>query len=1118
MRQCPLCKTLNEEDVCTKCGFTIVTTCKECEKRVQTIKGKCKCGQNTFVSALAEEANSEDYGVITLEFTNLDEIKAVFGNKKLFEKFQIVLDGMIRGFANDLGLRREKVGDMYIIRFLKEYSFSSSAMSTMRAAIDLFDTILRLNFKFSKSKGTTVHTKMTLIKRNVETTPQQWNSGLSIKLISQNTREYQLLNNMQIIIDGNIQEHVAGEFSASGLNSVMVDGKMVMFYEVDLKKHATIPQEPKEEEGEFSAASLDEINLYEEVEEPEDPELQGTIMFDDLKCSFLTFKSVDMLMELEIKLKSNPKRIISLRADKKLTPVISDVLKKVEELELYDRILYVPCKKINKYKPYGFFYDLVTTLYSLNPTVKSFSHQESEVLKMFDPRGLLQDLINLEPKAGAQAEASRTVIFDSFVAILNTLQKTFILIEDFDDMDETSYELIKLLLEHLRSFDIAYLVTTGKDSPLHGEMPFLLSKYDYSEFTLKTTPFSEMLSKKGEYYKNIASSFYVQKLSQLTKGSTLYLEQAIAYMKEMEVLEEKDEVLEILHQDAVLLSPTLDELVVRRLKNLAKDKSAFRLFASLVSIGAKVGVNAINTFGIENVQEEIDKLKEKGYIHVKDNALHIYNYNLYAMALQKTLPKQFRAEFLQGLLDNVFNPDIACAEKALAYKELEEPHNEFIQWQRLALLNSTLGDVSSYLACITEFLMLLDSQVMAEDEITPSDYREEIYDTVSKILYKFTPEKTSHITAIILDSFDRSMEDLKIIELCNKLLEGCVVTGDFVSALEFANKILARLPQNAIEPSSPLYVVGYFLISLIKLEILFSLGRLDECISHGDFILKLVTPNAIPNMKPESQSTEEFKILLFNNLCFPILAKIVKLDGTLDEYFAKIQASMGELPPNFKVFSLLEELLHSPKVSLPNDIDPDTKNKFVDFAMKLVEAFGDEWDDYGGFAKTVYRAKLNARKYGFYTLEMFCDLLVGYAYQKMSKYKKAENIYNNILEVALKKESKVVVQIAWYLLSELNILQNKIPTAYSVANNAIIQLEKDPSSSVLILSLLKLSMYKILMAKDRALEADFCLNYSRAIQLKYGLKIDFTDSIKQAQELRASHNTKELNEQGEEQL
>lgn len=1116
LHQCPLCKTLNEDDVCKKCGFTIITVCKECEKRVQTIKGKCKCGQNTFASALAEEANSEDYGVITLEFTNLDEIKAVFGNNKLFEKFKLVLDGMVRSFADDLGLRREKVGDFYIIRFLKEYSFSSSAQNTMKSAIELLNEILQLNFKFNKSKGTTIHTKFTLLKRNVEATPKDWASGLNIKLISQNPKEYQLLNNMQMLIDGNIQEHIENDYSVSGLNSVMVNGQMVMFYEVDLKKHATIPQEPKEDEkNEFTASSLDDLNLYEEIEEFEDPELEGSIMFDDLKCTFSNFKSIEMPMELEIKLKSNPKRIISLKSDKKLTPIIKPLLEKVKSMELYDKILYIPCKKINKYKPYGFFYDLVANLYNLSPALKNFNPQQLDALRQFDPQGLLQDLMSLTPKDGANSEAARNAIFDIFVAILNSLQKTLIFIEDFDDIDETSYELLKLVFEHLRSFDITYILTYGKNFSLHGEIPVLLTKYDYSEFTLKTTPFAELFGEKSEYYKKIADSFYVQKLSQLTKGSTLYLDQAISYMKELEVLEEKDGVLDVVRQDAVLLPPNLEELVARRLKNLAKDTPAFEILATLLVTGAHVPIEIVNLLGIENAQVEIDKLVEKGFITINGNCIDIYNYNLYLRALKTTMPKAFKTEFLQKVLDSVYNNDIACPEKAYFYKELEQPHNEFIQWQRLSLLSSSLGDVSSYLACVTEFLKLVDSQVSQDEEISPNDYREEIYETISKVLYKFTPEKNSNIIAIILDSFERSIEDMKIIELCNKLLEGCVINGDFVNALDFANKILARLPQSAIDPESQIYVVGYFLISLIKLEILFSLGKLDDCIEHGESILNLINPLALAKMKPESQTTEEFKELLFNNLCFPILSRIIKLQENLDAYFARIQTSIGELPDNFRVFKSLEELLRSPKTEVPRNIDPDSKNNFVNFAMKILEAFADDFDDYSMFARVIYRAKLNARKFGYYTLEMFCDLILGYSYQKMAKYKKADKIYKNILENALKKDSQIIVQIAWYLLAELNLLQFKVPTAYSVANNAIIHLEKDANSSELILCLLKLSMYKILMAKDRAMEADYCMNYAKGIALKHGLKIKFEDAIKQAQELRSMHNERDNEQEGE---
>ena len=89
---CPICKTINTTNTCKKCGYTIITKCHNCGKVNQTISKKCrKCGYDLEKSVIQNEANTDDFAIITMDFPNLDEMKSYLGSAKLFNKFKVNL-------------------------------------------------------------------------------------------------------------------------------------------------------------------------------------------------------------------------------------------------------------------------------------------------------------------------------------------------------------------------------------------------------------------------------------------------------------------------------------------------------------------------------------------------------------------------------------------------------------------------------------------------------------------------------------------------------------------------------------------------------------------------------------------------------------------------------------------------------------------------------------------------------------------------------------------------------------------------------------------------------------------------------------------------------------------
>jgi ethanolamine transporter EutH len=92
--------------------------------------------------------------------------------------------------------------------------------------------------------------------------------------------------------------------------------------------------------------------------------------------------------------------------------------------------------------------------------------------------------------------------------------------------------------------------------------------------------------------------------------------------------------------------------------------------------------------------------------------------------------------------------------------------------------------------------------------------------------------------------------------------------------------------------------------------------------------------------------------------------------------------------------------------------------------------------------------------------------------------------------VSKEKGMNIITYIACYILSILNIKQNKYDTAYGMLNNATIQMEKSGSECEILTLLNKINMYKILTHMNAAEKAENCLNQAKYIVDKYNLNFD----------------------------
>ena len=162
----------------------------------------------------------------------------------------------------------------------------------------------------------------------------------------------------------------------------------------------------------------------------------------------------------------------------------------------------------------------------------------------------------------------------------------------------------------------------------------------------------------------------------------------------------------------------------------------------------------------------------------------------------------------------------------------------------------------------------------------------------------------------------------------------------------------------------------------------------------------------------------------------------------------------------------------------------------------IIHAFVSFKDKPEEFAKIMYKAKLIARSAMLYSVELFTDLMIGYAYVQLNAFEKAYSILIKIVKTAKEKGLTSILHIAWYIMSILYIKEGKYELAYGVLNNSIIQMEKSGVISEYLTMLDKVNMYKVMMCLNSKDQAQICMNQASAIVQKYGLKFNLNIDIK----------------------
>ena len=565
---------------------------------------------------------------------------------------------------------------------------------------------------------------------------------------------------------------------------------------------------------------------------------------------------------------------------------------------------------------------------------------------------------------------------------------------------------------------------------------------------------------------------------------------AIQYLIESGVYEANDDCIELVNPKTIIIPSSLRKLMKRRLNLLEDDPDAIKFLATCVLMGTRVDQDTIKSLKYDNIDEIISKLSDMGYIYFWNNCMYFPNYTLLLESILSMLNKELLHDVANDMFTKVFVDSMPSPVKAYIYRLLEDYKSEFLEWENLAKINLSLGDYNAYVNCAGKILELLDKNTDEEKQEEIDKYKLDLSENIANNLFAYDPQKSAGIAEHTLSRLEQAGENDRIIELCNKMIQGYLREGKYTHALELTHKILSRLPSASIDPSASDFNKYFFQMSLVHIEILFNVGALDDCIDIGLKVLSFINQSTLELLRPEFFTKEEFEAIVVDAVGFVALACVLQMKGNVKEFLNIVKSDLPQIPPSYDIFPALESFMKGDH-SAYSPVMVSDRDRFSGILFHIMEAFHKYSNDSNGFAEEIYAAKRIARFNHLHQLELFCDLMIGKAYYDMESFDKASLIIYKIIKTTGDNGMSDLTYVAWLMMSEMSLRQGRYTVAYGIINNSLIQLEKADGSTEYLLMLFKYQMFKVLMYKQQIEQAKICIVQCSYLTQKYGIQFNF---------------------------
>ena len=1032
MLECPVCHKWSRTAVCDECGFVIIVKCNKCGTLTPNISGKCrKCGFDTAKSVIMNEAETEEYACLAITFPNLEDLRPALKNKTIFNKFKKKLKEALFEYAKNQDNRAQVFGETYVIKYYKEFSLTSSVKKAVQSAIELLNKIGGISYKLKKSKNARLHCKMVILKKTFETDTNEFNTGLNIKLIKDNTEE-KYTDGLQLITDQYVNNIVSREYTLEMIYSSQVGDELLMFYEFPLENQI-IPITEKEDHEDSgilkNSKMLPKLKIYDD-DDGLNEILYGNKAIDiTTEGQFLSVPAHDIFNVMNEMLSQHA--FITLKTTERRDLPTLDLLNFLKTKS--DNVIHVICKENFKFKPYAFFRELIAAYLHLDTKQENIAQKAADGLAGIDENNLLYNLLTGTPPEDIEPDSAGILYGKTLREFIASNSDAIIFIDNFDLIDETSARIISdyiYTLVNLEDLALTFVVTVRADYSIYKNIPRLLHLAFYKEINVIKGSCSEFLASVPDDTDDLKNSFYFHRLEEICAGSLVYFKNELQYMLDTNTLAFVDKKLIINNPKTIIFPAEVIDLFMQRFKTLPENEEL--VLSYTVLSGGYIHISLLEKLDIENLNDAIDLLSSRQLILFENNIVEVQNFRIFEQAVFKALvPKTLKILAAKILVKTKY--------KSLELLKLAKQDNELLQEiYNHAIISLYFGDFNSYLNCTKYYFNLIEKLRMIDENA--AERKNELISVLVHHLNRYPSTKIHSISKVILANAVKINDDNTIVKVSNLVLDSALSGNDFMLAHQCVQNILIRILNPKLLAEGQDFTHHAVLYSCIYAKIAFNLAQYSQCMAVCDKILLHITPDFIDTITAAGINKDEFISYVLDTLTYSALSRIIICDETLESFCSQVENHLGCGLLSKDYLILLDKLIHLEEFDIDAGISSDIISMFI---SNILTAFKSIDEGYNTFAQNVYKAKLSVQNDNMKLLSLFCDLLIGFSYQKIllneqASQKKCETIYADVYHIAQKSGFTNLIHLTnWFkssLLKDKGLYEEAYELILSVTN------------------------------------------------------------------------------------
>ncbi len=320
------------------------------------------------------------------------------------------------------------------------------------------------------------------------------------------------------------------------------------------------------------------------------------------------------------------------------TKILSYIYDKIDKKNLY--LIPFRGESFFKHSP---FYPIKT---SVSELLKIKSNDSIEIIK-----GKIDNFLNKEARIGLyylfniipidiqEKELINSIVF-SLQELFRLKTSSDNIVLSFDDIhyfDNNSQKIIEKIYQLEKNNNSISFVFLSRDN-IDYKTDYSIHTKDFDKETLKLLIESRL--------KNKIDNKLLEFIFNKTQGNPLYTIELIKFLKENNILIEKDNILSIKESDIAIVPDSLKSVFLEKIDSLDEEYKTFLQYSSIIGqIFDKSYLHSIFKYSIGEVDDYLSYLEENGYLNFLGGEKYRFPSEIFHNAIYNSLMKNKRKEY-----------------------------------------------------------------------------------------------------------------------------------------------------------------------------------------------------------------------------------------------------------------------------------------------------------------------------------------------------------------------------------------------------------------------------------------------------------------------------------------